>query len=125
LKSHHNDARYPGSLTIHYPFHPLYGRELPVARRFGAGGILRFELQADDRCVLVPAWMTDAEMCGNLTAGDEPRVSLAALLQLSGLLKSDVLQAGDTVATLRESDSPTPGGNHETRNVPTPTAALP
>jgi len=74
LKSHHNDARYPGSLTIYYPFHPLYGRELPVARRFGAGGILRFELQADDRCVLVPAWMVDAETCRTLTAGDEPRV---------------------------------------------------
>ena len=62
-----------------------------MARRFGAGGILRFELQADDGCVLVPAWMTDAETCGNLTAGDEPRVSIAALLQLGCLLKSDVL----------------------------------
>ena len=66
----------------------MYGRELPVARRFGAGGILRFELQADDRCVLVPAWMIDAETCRTLTAGDEPRVSIVALLQLSDLLKS-------------------------------------
>ena len=88
LKSSHNDARYPGSLTIHYPFHPLYGRKLPVARRFAAGNILRFELQADDRCVLVPAWMTDAETCRNLTAGDEPRATMEALLQLGDLLKS-------------------------------------
>ena len=88
MKSHHNDARYPGSLKVHYPFHPLYGRELPVARRFGAGEILQFELQADDRCVLVPAWMTDADACRDLTAGDEPRVSIGALLQLGDQLKS-------------------------------------
>jgi hypothetical protein len=66
----------------------LYGRELPVARCFAAGHILRFELQADDRCVLVPAWMTDAQTCRNLTAGDEPRVTMEALLQLVDLLKS-------------------------------------
>ena len=88
MKSHHNDARYPGSLTIHYPFHPLCGRELPVARRFGAGRVLRFELQADDRTALVPAWMTDPETCRLLTAGDEPRASLTALLQLVDLLKA-------------------------------------
>jgi len=88
LKVLHNDARYPGSRTIHYLFHPLHGRELPVARRFGAREILRFELQADDRCVLVPAWMTDAEACRKLTAGDEPRVSLGALLKLVDLVRS-------------------------------------
>lgn len=88
MKELHNDARYPSNLTIRYPFHPLFGRELPVARRFGAGEILRFELQADDRCVLVPAWMTDAGTCRDLTAGDEPRVSIGALLQLGDLLKS-------------------------------------
>jgi hypothetical protein len=88
LKSHHNDARYPGSVTIQYPFHPFRGRELPVSRRFGAGETLQFELQADDRRVLVPAWMTDAERCRQLTAGDEPRTSITALLQLARLLKS-------------------------------------
>jgi hypothetical protein len=71
-----------------YSFHPLHGREFPVARRFGAGGFLRFELQADDRCVLVPAWMMEVETCRNLTAGDEPRVSIAALLQLGDLQES-------------------------------------
>jgi hypothetical protein len=88
LKSHHNDARYPGSVTIHYPFHPFHGRELRVARRFAAGDVLRFELQADDRLVLVPAWMTDADRCRQLTAGDEPRAAMTALLQLAALLKS-------------------------------------
>jgi len=45
-------------------------------------------LRAGDRRVLVPAWMTDADRCRQLTAGDEPRVSMTALLQLVRLLKS-------------------------------------
>jgi hypothetical protein len=88
LKSHRNDARYPGNVTIHYPFHPFHGRELPVSRRFGTGETLHFELQADDRRVLVPAWMTDVDWCRQLTAGDEPRASTAALLQLARLLNA-------------------------------------
>jgi len=87
-KSPHNDAHYPVSVTIHYLLHPFHGRELPVARRFGTGRTLRFELEPDDRRVLVPAWMTDADRCRQLTAGDEPRVSMTALLQLVRLLKS-------------------------------------
>jgi len=88
LKSHHNDAHYPGNVTIHYPLHPFHGREFPVSRLFGTGETLRFELQTDDCRVLVPAWMTDADRCRQLTAGDEPRASVTALLQLGRLLNA-------------------------------------
>jgi hypothetical protein len=88
LKSLHNDARYPGSVTIHYPLHPFYGHELPVARRFGTGDALQFELQADDRRVLVPAWMTDVDHCRQLTADGDLRTSVIALLELACFVRT-------------------------------------
>jgi hypothetical protein len=88
LKELHNDARYPGNLTIHYPLHPFCGQELPVSRQFGIGDALQFELRASDRRVFVPAWMTDPDRCRQLTSGCEPRCSMASLLKLVALLRT-------------------------------------
>jgi hypothetical protein len=87
LKSRRNDARYPGSVTIHYPLHPFYGQEFPVARGFGTDNALQFELQADDRRVLVPAWMTDVDRCRQLTADGDLHASMFALLELVDLVQ--------------------------------------
>jgi hypothetical protein len=88
LKATHNDARYPGNASIQYPLHPCYGQDLLIARRFGAGTVQQFELQAADRRVLVPVWMLDLDRCRQMTRGDEPRCSLTSLLQLVALLRS-------------------------------------
>jgi hypothetical protein len=88
LKSLHKDARYRGNATIHYPLHPFYGQDLPIARQFGTGNVRQVELWANDRRVLVPAWMTDLDACRQMTAGCEPRAAMASLLALVDLLRA-------------------------------------
>jgi hypothetical protein len=88
LKLLHKDARYPGKAKIHYPLHPLYGHDLPIARQFGTGNVRQFELQAKDRRVLVPSWMTDPDACRQMTQGYEPRCAMAPLLELVALLRA-------------------------------------
>ncbi len=83
------DARYPGTVTVYYPLHPLYGRgELPVHRRYGIGEVEQVEVKTGAGRQAVPVWMTDEQQCRHMTLGLDPRCSLASLSKLLSLLGS-------------------------------------
>ncbi len=82
----HNDARYPGIVTIEYSLHPLFGRQLDVCRRFRRGGVLFFEVLLDEWRTLIPEWMTRREECAPLRCGVDPVCSLSALREVLALV---------------------------------------
>jgi hypothetical protein len=80
--------RYPGKVSVWYPYHPLYGvRDLSVVREFGCGDVQYVELATQKRQA-VPAWMLDQERCAQMTCGLQPTVDLAALLELADWLQA-------------------------------------
>lgn len=76
------------SVTIHYPWHPLYGQTLPVRRQQVASGAERFihVLLPDDTWCLVPGWMTSRERCAQLALSEQAEASVAALRELGRTL---------------------------------------
>ncbi len=84
-----NDARYPSAATVRYPLHPLVGQgALPIRRRLGTGSNEQFELEVGQQGQVVPAWMTNEQLCARMTMGFDPRCSMASLLELLSLLQS-------------------------------------
>jgi hypothetical protein len=91
LKPPRNDARYPGKVSVWYPYHPLYGiQDLSVVRHFGCHDVRYVELAAQKRQA-VPAWMLDQERCALMTYGLQPATDLAALLELADWLQAQGL----------------------------------
>lgn len=70
---------------MHYPWHPLVGRQIPLLYREQRRGesVALCELPDGSRAV-VPAWMLDPAACRSLTTG-APRSALAALRDLRRL----------------------------------------
>ena len=86
-----DDARYPGKVSVWYPYHPLYGvHDLSVVREFGCWDVQYVELAAQKRQA-IPAWMLDQERCAQMTCGLQPTVDLAALLELANWLQAQGL----------------------------------
>lgn len=84
-----NDARYPSEAIVHYPLHPFHGRgALPIRRRLGTGSTEQLDLEVGQQRQVVPAWMTDEQLCARMTIGFDPRCSMAALLELLSLIQS-------------------------------------
>ena len=84
-----NDARYPGKLTVYYPFHPFHGGgELPIVRRYGNGRVEQVEVETSGRRQVLPLWMTNQDRCQQLSVGTDPRCSLPALWELTALLRA-------------------------------------
>jgi hypothetical protein len=67
--------------------HPLYPNEVTVLneRQMTSGKFYTIQLFDNSR-VLLPAWMTDPEICNLCVLQDQPGVSLAALQDLRRLL---------------------------------------
>ena len=84
-----NDAGYQGTVSIHYPFHPLFGQgDLPVVRRTGSGSVEYVEVRCGSDRQALPVWMTDAQRCAQMTCGLFPACDYAALLQLAQWLQT-------------------------------------
>src|SRR6266851_9643128 len=73
-------------VTIWYRWHPFYGQAVRMLRARNKDGdqCLRCELP-DGTTASIPAWMMDADVCAQMSAG-EPAISLAALAQLRSFL---------------------------------------
>lgn len=85
----HHDARYPSSVTVHYPLHPLFGRgELPVCQRYGSGDVEQYLVEVEQETQAVPVWMTDECRCSSMTLGFAPQCSMASYLALLSLIGS-------------------------------------
>ena len=83
LKAAHDDARYQGTVTVFYPFHPFCGqRSFSVLRRYGCGAEEHLELLGSDVRQVVPTWMVDADVCRQMTCGLQPAADLPSLLEL-------------------------------------------
>ena len=85
------DARYPGIVRIQYSLHRFYGQEFPVVGRYRFAGRLSWEIDLGDRRVQIPAWMTDASFCSQLTWGVDAACSVDSLFELLSLLQSQGL----------------------------------
>ena len=82
-----NDARYPRSVTVYYPLHPLFGREnLPVRQRSGATSVAQVVVEFEQQRHAVPLWMTDQHRCSAMTIGFDPQCALSSLLALTSLI---------------------------------------
>ncbi|MFZ5828881.1 MAG: hypothetical protein ACOY3P_02290 [Planctomycetota bacterium] len=89
IYSTRNDACYPREATVHYPLRPLYGRGVsPICRRLGSGSSEQFELGVGQDGQVVPAWMTDEQLCAGMMMSFDPHCSVAALLELLSLIQS-------------------------------------
>ncbi len=75
-------------VTIWYRWHPFYGQTVRMLRARNKDGdqCIRCELP-DGTTATIPAWMTDAETCAQMSAG-EPSIGLAALAELRSFLDS-------------------------------------
>jgi hypothetical protein len=73
---------------IQYRWHPLFGQELKLQRvaRFPRGEYVFCELP-DGTIAGLPAWMTDATVCGSIKVG-MAMVSAEALAELRGVLRA-------------------------------------
>jgi hypothetical protein len=78
-------------VTVFYPLNPLFGRELPVFRRYGAGGTSQVEVKVDGERQGIPVWMTDENLCAEMTSGFVPSCSLTSLFEFRALLLSSEL----------------------------------
>ena len=84
-----DDARYQGTVSVHYPFHPLFGQDdLPVLRRTGSGDVAYVEVQAHGTRQAFPVWMTDPDRCARMTCGLLPACDCACLLHLAQWLQA-------------------------------------
>jgi len=94
----HTAAVSLATVTIHYPWHPLYEQTLPVRRQQVLGTDQRFihVLLPDDTWCLVPAWMTSRERCAPLTLSERGEVSVAALREFARTL-SELAKASHAV----------------------------
>ena len=76
-------------MSVYYPLHPFHGGgELPVSRRFGNGRVEQVEVESTDRRQLLPRWMTNQDRCQQLSVGADARRCLAALWELTALLRT-------------------------------------
>lgn len=73
-------------MTVHYPWHPAYGSEIPIVywetRR---GERVLVTILSDGTRGVVPAWMLDRDLCGAMGFG-QPVAAASALADLRRIL---------------------------------------
>ena len=88
LKPDRDDARYQGTVSVEYPFHPLFGQKNLSVVRTGVWGIELVELQIGSKRRALPVWMTDPQRCAQMTCGLQPTCSWITLLRLAEWLRT-------------------------------------
>ena len=114
---HPHTAHVSGTAKIHYPHHPHYGQTVTLVRRcasFGPG-LVQVELPGGDQ-LLVADWMLDEHVCYGMDVVAEPRLDIAALLELRQLVDLHLSQPENAVASEASSAGgasrePTPSGS--------------
>ncbi len=107
----------PQSATVHYPYHPLYGQEIGVVRRYPSRNSDGYLIEwPDGSRRAIPGWMLDPISCAKVRCMKEPILALSALCSLRLLLDSQPFISTSTCATISGESLP-PGGKHETKNV--------
>jgi hypothetical protein len=107
---------------VFYRYHPLFGREVQIVRRYPQippDGIL-IVLPDSSHCVL-PGWMLDEAACNCLADQDQPRIDLAALAAVRQLLDSQSLSirdASDNPAVVSPPERPEHAQTPETPATP-------
>src|SRR3984893_11636571 len=84
----HTTQEHPFEVVIHYPHHPRAGECVVAFRRVIHGGRLHYAIEQTNGCrVLLPAWMTESGAAA-LPMVEVPRLSLASLRELRGLVET-------------------------------------
>src|ERR1700704_328083 len=97
----HSTQEHPFEVVIHYPHHPRAGECVLAFRRLVHGNRLHFVIEQPGGCrVLLPAWMAESP-AGILPMVAVPRLSLAALRELRGLVDAQRLSSSPSSGTTR------------------------
>src|ERR1700674_1722620 len=104
----HTTQEHPFEVVIHYPHHPRAGECVVAFRRVVHGGLIHFVIEQTNGCrVLVPAWMTEGGAAA-LPMVEAPRLSLASLRELRGIVDAQLVSSSPSSKTTR-----TAGGDDE------------
>src|SRR5262249_9562408 len=112
-------AHEPSLARICYRYHPFFGHEVRVVRRFRRLAADSLIVALDDGLqIAIPPWMLDARACEALVVAPAPRIALTALRQLRDLLDAQTLETGP--ASSYAEASPPPGGDDASPDHPDP-----
>src|ERR1700730_1561134 len=97
----HTTQEHPFEVVIHYPHHPRAGECVVAFRRVIRGGRLHYAIEQTNGCrVLLPAWMTESG-AATLPMVEVPRLSLASLRELRGLVDAQGVSSLPSSRTTR------------------------
>jgi hypothetical protein len=92
------------SVTVHYAWHPLAGKRVPLFRRVRTDGIEFVHVEAPPRFSReLLAWMVDEATCAGMSAG-APLVAVSALAELRTVLSTTGLDPTPGTATRSPSE---------------------
>ena len=81
-----HSARVGTHVEVHYPWHALYGRRVPLHySEMRAGARLSYVEATPGVVIVLPSWMLDQAACAGMTLG-APQVEILALKDLRQLL---------------------------------------
>ena len=81
-------AHICSSPKIHYPFHPLFGKEIDFIGSVGGKRDMAYVRLPNKTTKGIPAWMLDEAACAHIRTAIKPTVDPQALLKLAALLDS-------------------------------------
>jgi hypothetical protein len=122
--THQHTAHEGATVTIHYRHHPFYGEQgkfLRRLRRYASDQVV-IELH-DEVQVAIPSWMLDPVVCQQFRDEPQPRLALAALLELRHLLNSQPLLTSRKGASRRRTAQQT--GEEHARSQPSTSSLTP
>jgi hypothetical protein len=90
--NHSHTAHKSPSAKIYYRFHPDFGKEVTIIRRFHilAGNNIQIRLP-DGTQLALPDWMLDEQACQDVRESDGPCIAIPALTHLRRLLTAQPL----------------------------------
>ena len=92
---HHHTAHQLGLVRFAYRFHPFFGQEVRVIRRLRTAEPTSVIVQGEeDLRIVVPCWMLDERCCQGVVLEERARISVAALVQLRGVIDAQGLCSG-------------------------------
>jgi hypothetical protein len=92
FENHLYTTHKSSSGQIHYRFHPDFGKEVVIVRRFKdlAGNNIQIQLPDGTRLEL-PDWMLDEHACHDIQERDRPCIAISALNHLRRVLTAQPL----------------------------------